>query len=51
VYASVTNAFMFTHYTTYNPDVSTSGNPLQPGNESNDYPLPRTIMGGLNIGF
>lgn len=52
VYANATNAFTFTKNTTsFNPDVSNSGNPLTPGIDFNDYPLPVTLTIGLNIGF
>jgi TonB-linked SusC/RagA family outer membrane protein len=50
-YISATNAFTFTKYATYNPDVSLNEDPLQPGNESNDYPLPKTLIIGLNLSF
>ena len=51
LYLSASNPFIITKYTTYNPDVSFSDNPLQPGNESNDYPLPKSLIIGLNLGF
>ena len=51
LYVSATNPFLFTDYSTWNPDVSLSDNPLRPGNESNDYPLPKSIMVGLNVSF
>lgn len=51
VYLSATNPFLFTKYTKYNPDVSFSSNTLRPGLESNDYPLPKSIVIGLNLSF
>ena len=50
-YIGANNAFLFTNYTKYNPDVSLSDDPLRPGLESNDYPLPRTLLVGLNLNF
>lgn len=51
VYVSATNPFIFTDYIKYNPDVSLSDDPLRPGVESNDYPLPKSILIGLNLNF
>jgi len=51
IYVSTTNPFLITKFTTYNPDASTSDNPLQPGNESNDYPLAKSLIIGLNVTF
>ncbi len=51
IYLTARNPFIFTQYTTWNPDSSNSGNPLQPGRENNDYPLQKGLMLGLNIGF
>ena len=51
VYANATNPFLFTKNTAFNPDVSMNDNPLSPGNESNDYPLPKGIIFGLNVKF
>jgi TonB-linked SusC/RagA family outer membrane protein len=48
---SSTNPFLFTEYTNFNPDVSTTENPLTPGVDNNDYPLPKSLLIGLNIGF
>lgn len=50
-YVGASNPFLFTKYKKYNPDVSLSDNPLRPGVESNDYPLPKSIILGLNINF
>ncbi len=51
VYLNATNPFIFTKYTSFNPDVSLSENPLTPGNEQNDYPLPKSLVLGFNISF
>lgn len=50
-YVNATNAFTFTKYTAFNPEVSNSDNSLTPGNELNNYPLPKTIIFGLTVGF
>jgi TonB-linked SusC/RagA family outer membrane protein len=51
VYIGANNPFIFTDYIKYNPDVSLSDDPLRPGVESNDYPLPKTLLIGLNVNF
>ncbi|MBN8824925.1 MULTISPECIES: TonB-dependent receptor [unclassified Spirosoma] len=51
VYVNANNPFIFTKNTAFNPDVSTTENPLTPGVEANDYPLPKSLMIGLNVGF
>lgn len=51
LYLSAANPFIITKNTTYNPDVSFSSDPLSPGNESNDYPLPKSLIIGLNVSF
>ncbi|MBD2752999.1 SusC/RagA family TonB-linked outer membrane protein [Spirosoma validum] len=51
VYVNANNPFIFTKYTAFNPESSTTENPLQPGVEANDYPLQKSFMVGLNVGF
>jgi len=52
VYATANNALTFTkNKVSFNPDVSNSGNPLNPGVDFNDYPLPKSFLLGINIGF
>ena len=51
VYISANNPFIFTKYTSFNPDSSNSGNSLTPGIDLNDYPLPKSINIGLNVTF
>ncbi|SDZ31420.1 MULTISPECIES: SusC/RagA family TonB-linked outer membrane protein [Rhodonellum] len=49
---TVQNAFTFTKYEGYNPEVSAQGgSPLVPGVDAGGYPLARTYMLGLNFGF
>lgn len=52
IFLNATNAILITKNTvSFNPDVSNSGNPLNPGVDFNDYPLPKTFTAGINIGF
>jgi TonB-linked SusC/RagA family outer membrane protein len=51
VYAIANNPFIFTDHVWFNPDVSRSESALNPGNENYEYPLPKSILFGLNIGF
>jgi TonB-linked SusC/RagA family outer membrane protein len=51
VYANATNAILITKNTAFNPDVSMNDNPLSPGIESSDYPLPKALLFGLNVKF
>ncbi|MEJ7767412.1 MAG: TonB-dependent receptor [Chitinophagaceae bacterium] len=51
IYITSSNPFLFTKYTNFNPDVSTTENALTPGVDNNDYPLPKSLLIGLNIGF
>ncbi|MBN7813483.1 TonB-dependent receptor [Algoriphagus sp. H41] len=49
---TVQNAYTFTDYEGYNPEVSAQGgSPLVPGVDAGGYPLARTFMFGLNVGF
>lgn len=59
-YISVQNAFLFTDYINYNPEVNATNttsayntdiNPLTPGIDYGSYPLARTITMGLNVSF
>jgi TonB-dependent starch-binding outer membrane protein SusC len=54
IYASVSNLFVFTKYTGYDPDVSSSknlNNINSFGIDNTNYPKARTILVGLNVGF
>jgi TonB-linked SusC/RagA family outer membrane protein len=49
---TVQNAYTFTNYEGYNPEVSAQGgSPLVPGVDAGGYPLARSFMFGLNVGF
>ncbi|APZ45494.1 SusC/RagA family TonB-linked outer membrane protein [Polaribacter reichenbachii] len=50
-YGAVDNAFLFTKYTGFDPDVSVGNNQLTPGLDSDSYPRARTFRLGLNVGF
>jgi len=51
VYVNATNPFLITKNIGFNPDVSMNENPLMPGIESSNYPLPKGIIAGINITF
>lgn len=57
IYVNAQNLFTFTKYKGYNPEVNTTeGDPwissaLTPGIDYGTYPMPRTIVIGLNLGF
>ena len=52
VYFSVQNAFTFTNYQGYNPEVNVTGNnPLTPGVDYGTYPVTRVFTLGVNLGF
>lgn len=51
IYLSSNNPITITKNKSFNPDVSNSGDPLSPGHDRNNYPLPRNIMLGLNVTF
>ena len=51
VYLNSNNPFIFTHYSSFNPESSTSGNSLTPGLDNNDYPLAKSLTMGLNVTF
>lgn len=48
VYAAANNAFVFTDYRGYDPEVG-SKNPLNAGVDSGKYPVPRSFSLGLQI--
>ncbi len=50
-YVNATNPFIFTKNTAFNPDVSNSENPLNPGVDLNNYPLPKSLIVGANVTF
>jgi len=52
IFFNATNAVTISkNVVSFNPDVSNSGSPLNPGVDFNDYPLPKTFVLGVNIGF
>lgn len=52
IYGTVNNLYTFTHYTGYDPEVSTRrSTPLTPGVDYSAYPRSRLILAGLNIKF
>ena len=52
IYAMAKNAFTFTDYTGYDPEISNGGGPvLDTGVDRGTYPAPREISLGLNIKF
>jgi TonB-linked SusC/RagA family outer membrane protein len=51
VYVNASNPLTFTNNISWNPDVSRGSNNLQPSTQQFDYPLNRSLVMGLNIGF
>ena len=52
VFASVKNAFIFTDYSGYDPEVNSFAfDGLRPGVDMNSYPTPRSYIFGLNLTF
>lgn len=51
VYATAQNPFTFTRYTGYNPEVSSSSNPLTPGIDYGGYPVTKSYVGGVSVTF
>ncbi len=52
IFVNATNAITVSkNVVSFNPDVSNSGNPLNPGVDFNDYPLPKTFVLGVSLGF
>jgi TonB-linked SusC/RagA family outer membrane protein len=51
LYVTANNPFIFTKNAGFNPDVSNGTNALTPGNDLNDYPLPKSILFGANLSF
>ncbi|WP_138476555.1 SusC/RagA family TonB-linked outer membrane protein [Dyadobacter bucti] len=50
-YVTANNPFIFTKNTSFNPEVSNSASALNPGIDLNNYPLPKSLIIGVNIGF
>ena len=52
LYTSIQNAFLFTKYPGYNPEVNYAGNSaLSQGMDNGAYPMTRTISFGINVSF
>jgi TonB-linked SusC/RagA family outer membrane protein len=53
IYVSVQNAFTFTKYSGFDPEIGTNAanNPLYIGIDETNYPVPRIYTVGLNIGL
>lgn len=55
IYGTIQNLHTFTNYSGYNPEIGVSSafnaNPLAFGIDNAVYPMPRTIMAGINIGL
>jgi hypothetical protein len=51
VYASANNPFTFTKNLGFNPEASNLEDPLRPGRAFSDYPIPKSFILGLNVGF
>jgi TonB-linked SusC/RagA family outer membrane protein len=50
-YVTANNPIIITDNLSFNPDVSNSGNPLTPGIDNNNYPLPKSYLFGINVTF
>ncbi len=51
LYFSVTNLMTFTDYWGFDPEASTTGTDLSKGGDYSAYPLSRTYMFGVKVGF
>jgi TonB-linked SusC/RagA family outer membrane protein len=51
LYVTSTNPFLFTKFRDFNPEVSSSANPLTPGQTNYNYPLAKNFLFGINVSF
>jgi hypothetical protein len=52
IYLSALNAFTWTNYSGYNPEVSSNfGDAVRAGEEFGNYPVARSFIAGINISF
>jgi TonB-linked SusC/RagA family outer membrane protein len=51
LYVSSNNPFTWSKNTSFNPEVSARSNNLQPGNDLNDWPIPKSLLIGINVVF
>ncbi|MDR0893555.1 MAG: TonB-dependent receptor [Mediterranea sp.] len=49
LYGSAFNPFTFTHYSGYNPEVSTNSSPVMQGVDYGTYPLSKSFVFGINF--
>ena len=50
-YVTLNNAWVFTNYSGYDPEVSTSSNVMTQGMDSSSFPKTRGVVVGLNLNF
>jgi TonB-linked SusC/RagA family outer membrane protein len=51
VYLTATNPFIITKFRDFNPEVSSTTNPLTPGQMNYNYPLAKSFIMGINVSF
>lgn len=51
LYASSSNPITISKNTSFNPEVSARSSNLQPGNDLNDFPIPKSLILGVNVEF
>jgi hypothetical protein len=52
IYATIQNAFVFSGYSGYDPEVNgLSSNGIAYGTDHSNYPQPRIFTGGINVTF
>jgi TonB-linked SusC/RagA family outer membrane protein len=51
VYFTATNPFIITKFRDFNPEVSSTTNPLTPGQMNYNYPLAKSFIMGINVSF
>lgn len=51
VFTTATNPILITKNNSFNPEVSNSGNALTPGVDNDNYPVPKSLIVGLNVSF
>ncbi len=50
-YATATNLLLLTRNNSFNPGVSNGTNSLTPGVDNDNYPIPKSLIVGLNLSF
>ncbi|MDR1555969.1 MAG: TonB-dependent receptor [Tannerellaceae bacterium] len=51
IYLTATNPFIITKFRDFNPEVSSSTNPLTPGQMNYNYPIAKSLIMGINVSF